>query len=77
MDKDVRKIFDQVEEMMSVFNKLEARKALAPRQLFAVENAANGFRFFERMYLYELRAAFDAEYAEELKRLNRLARTGR
>ena len=75
MDSDVQKILDAANEMKEAFKRLEVRKAFTAGQAGAIADAAKAFRWLRACQLSELRAAFDAEYAAFLERLNEQART--
>ena len=75
MDSDVEKILEAADQMKECFKALEARSSLDAEHYNAVCSAANTFRYFRMIEISRLRAAFDPEYAEELEKLNRQART--
>jgi hypothetical protein len=76
MDSDIKQILDLAERMKVTFKKLEARQMVSDRQYQAIRSAANMYRFFEGTNLSELRAAFDPEYAAQMKRLTKIAKNG-
>jgi len=69
VDSDVKKILASADQMKKAFNLLEARRSLPAEQYNAVCSAANTFRWFSDIEIAGLRAAFDKEYAEEMKKL--------
>ena len=80
MDSDVQKILDAAEAMKGCFERLEVRgvKSFAEKGLAeesaavrynAVSSAANTMRWFRAVELSLLRAAFDTEYAADMKKL--------
>lgn len=87
MDSDVYELLELAEEMKELFKRLEARglasferpgdgvAGAAHKRFEAVADAAKGFRWLRAVQLSLLKAAFDKDYAAELERLNRLART--
>lgn len=76
MEKDVQNILDAAAVMKVSFKALELRQALPKERYDAIASAANTFRWFEGIELSKLRAAFDKEYANELKHMNRIAKGG-
>lgn len=70
MDSDVAKILQAAEQMKECFKALEARRSLDAEHYNAVCSAANTFRYFRMIEISRLRAAFDPEYAEEMRKLN-------
>jgi len=85
MESDIQKILDAARAMKAAFKLLEVRgvksfaeaaghEQAAIDRYNAVRSAANTFRWFEGVELSLLRAAFDSVYADEIKKMNIIAR---
>ena len=66
---EIKEILDMADDMQVRLDKLDNRRTFDPAQAKAVRSAANQMRGYRGWTLAELKAAFDPEYADRMKKL--------